>query len=477
MPLLALEFFPDHDFGPIMKGLVIGGLGIFHVFLAEFAIGGGLLMCYFQWLAHNGKSPHARHFLDGYFKALVLISFVLGALTGVGMWFTSIQISAPTIGLMVTQFHWLWATEWTFFCLEITSGYCFYRYGHNLDDHTRMLLLGLYTFAAWMSLFWINGILSWQLTPGGWTPQNHAVWEGFFNPSFFPSLLYRSASAMAIAGLTACIMINTMKDLNRDQRTVLINQTSRFLLAMIPMPLFGLWYFAVLPADSRGWVLGGSVAMTMFLALSVGSSVLIGGYVLIGLVRQKLYINGATATLLVVLAFGATAGGEFVREGLRKPFTVRGVLYSNSITPDEVAHLRKIGCVAHDPYPLLDPASYPNEQIRHGAKVYRLQCAICHTYDGANGLGPMTASWSPDQLRMNIAKLQRTKTFMPPFAGSAEDLEALVQLLRWHNAGSPANWPRSSNPADLAHIQRWLDEVGPWPAQDPRFAQIAAEGH
>ena len=36
------------DLGPLMKGMVIGGLGIFHVFLAQFAIGGGMLLCYLQ---------------------------------------------------------------------------------------------------------------------------------------------------------------------------------------------------------------------------------------------------------------------------------------------------------------------------------------------------------------------------------------------------------------------------------------------
>ena len=38
-----------------------------------------------------------------------------------------------------------------------------------------------------MSLFWINGILSWQLTPGAFY-DTHRVWDGFFNPTFFPSL-------------------------------------------------------------------------------------------------------------------------------------------------------------------------------------------------------------------------------------------------------------------------------------------------
>jgi cytochrome bd-type quinol oxidase subunit 1 len=159
-----MTYYPQNDFGPLIKGMVIGGLGIFHVFLAQFAIGGGMLMCFFQWRAAHRADAVARRFLDGYFRVLVLISFVLGALTGVAMWFTTIQISAGTIGTMVDEFHWIWATEWTFFCLEIVSGYMFYRYSHELPDGARMTLLVLYAIAAWFSLFWINGILSWQLT-------------------------------------------------------------------------------------------------------------------------------------------------------------------------------------------------------------------------------------------------------------------------------------------------------------------------
>ncbi len=58
--------YPVNDFGPLMKGLQSGGLGIFHVFTAHFAIGGGMLLCYFQWLAKTGRSRPARAFTDGY---------------------------------------------------------------------------------------------------------------------------------------------------------------------------------------------------------------------------------------------------------------------------------------------------------------------------------------------------------------------------------------------------------------------------
>jgi cytochrome d ubiquinol oxidase subunit I len=460
-----MPVYPVNDFGPAMKGLVIGGLGIFHVFLAEFAIGGGILMTYFQWLAMTGREPKARQVLDSYFKVLVLISFVTGALTGVAMWFTSIQISPVTIGRMVDVFHWVWAIEWLFFWVEVLAGYTFYRWGHLMADSSRLALLAIYSVAGFGSLFWINGILSWQLTPGEWVETGN-LWAGFFNRTFWPSLLYRTIACVVIAGLVIAVLVNTMVELDREDRRRLVHHAARFMSAILLMPIAGVWFLAALPADSRSWVTGGSIAMTLFLNLAVGASVLIGGYVVIALWRQRMAINGATATLLLALAFGATAGGEFVREGARKPYTIREVLYSNAIAADDVARLREVGCTTGDPYPLRE--HYPSEQLSLGALTFRSQCSICHTMRGVNSLEHLMGSWSQDQQRLNVAKLQWTKGFMPPFAGTAEELEALVQLVRWETAGRPATWDVSSDPEDLAQIRAWLAEAGPRPATEPR---------
>ncbi len=462
---MALPYYPVNDFGPLMKGLVIGGVGILHVFLAQFAIGGGMLMFAFERRAQRGDAD-ARAFVDGYFKVLVLVSFVVGALTGVAMWFTTIQVGARTIGLMLDEFHWLWATEWVWFAVEVVAGYAFYRFGPRLGDAARLRLLGLYALASWMSLFWINGILSWQLTPGRWL-DGEGMWAGFFNPSFWPSLLFRTAVAATLAALVACVVINTMT-LAAERKRALIRRAAVFAVPIATMPLLALWFMAVIPSDSRQWLLGGSMPMTMFVGVAAGASLLIGGYVILAILIKKLTLNIATATLLLALAFGATAAGEFVREGARKPYTVRGVLYSTSLTPDEVRVLRVEGAVTHDPYPLRDEARYPDAQLRHGAKVFRALCDACHTMKGANAVVHLVQTWSDDQLRLNISKLQRTKGFMPPFAGNAEDVEALVQLLRWERAGAPASWRTLGEPSALPQIQRWLDEVGTAPAQEAR---------
>ncbi|HZJ67398.1 MAG TPA: cytochrome ubiquinol oxidase subunit I, partial [Kofleriaceae bacterium] len=234
----TMPYYPVNDFGPLMKGLVIGGVGIVHVFLAQFAIGGGMLMLYLERLGQRGRQD-ARTFVDGYFRVLVLVSFVVGALTGVAMWFTTIQVGARTIGLMIDEFHWLWATEWVWFAVEITAGYAFYRCGPQLGGRARVRLLALYALASWMSLFWINGILAWQLTPGAWA-DGGGVWTGFFNASFWPSLLFRTVVAMTLAALAACVVINTM-DLPRERAAALIRRASRFGVPIVAMPALALW--------------------------------------------------------------------------------------------------------------------------------------------------------------------------------------------------------------------------------------------
>lgn len=451
--------FPVNDYGPLMPGLVMAGVAILHVFLAQFAVGGGFLLCYFQWLAMTGRNEYARRFVEGFFKILLMISFVMGALTGVGIWFTSIQISAATIGEMVFNFHWIWATEWTFFCLEIVAGYCFYRYHQRLSDRTSLTLLALYTFAAWMSLFWINGILSWQLTPGDWVQSRELV-DGFFNPSFWPSLFFRTVVCLTLASLVGCVVVNLIPDLDRDAQRSLINRAAHLMLPMLLMPVLGAWFLWAMPADSRSWVLGGSPAMMMFFMISVGASVAIGGYALLGLWLQRLYINGATATLLLLLAFGATAGGEFVREGSRKPYSIRYVVYSSGIVPEEVGRLREIGSVTNDPYPVINEPDCPNPTVLLGAKVFRRQCAVCHTMEGTNGVAHLTQTWDLSQMRLNIAKLQQTKPYMPPFSGTPTELDALVHYIRWVLDDRPAQFDYQQDDAVLAQIQIWLDEAG-----------------
>jgi len=315
-------------------------MGIVHVLLAQMAIGGGILLCYFERLRRSGRSKYAGRFITGSFQGVVLVSFVLGALTGVAMWFVAIQLSPRRIGELVDEFHWIWATEWTFFCVEAVTGYAYVRYQDRLSGRDRLTLLGLYSVTSWFSLFWINGIVSSQLTPGR-LMQTHRLWSVFFNASFWPSLFYRTVAAMAIAGLGACVVINVSGPEDRDARRDLMGHALKFLAPMVLLPVLGIWFLASLPVDGPSWGPGWTVAGSICLGVTAVASLLVGACGLGAIWRGKLEIGGFATALLCVSAFAATAGGELVCEAIREPDSLRQEWFPDSLRQDDLAKERR----------------------------------------------------------------------------------------------------------------------------------------
>ena len=141
-----------------------------------------------------------------------------------------------------------------------------------------------------------------------------------------------------------------------------------------------------------------------------------------------------------------------------------------------MSRLRQVGCLADDPYPVKRTQEFPNDQLRRGARVFRRQCSVCHTLRGANALMHLTGAWDVNQMRMNLAKLQQTKPFMPPFAGTAAELEALVQFILWSSAGEPTRWKFTDDLAVLEQIDRWMQEAGSEPGEFDRNHRVTGSG-
>ncbi len=203
-----------------------------------------------------------------------------------------------------------------------------------------MLLLVFYTAAAWSSLFWISGALSFEQTHGSFEPIHdrwpvaHNVWSGFFNPSFWPSLMYRTVAAMAIAALASCVVINVASSLEQQARHELIGHATRFLVPLVLMPLIGTWFLTSTAPDKHSGVLGANVTTTALLGIGIGGSLFFGGYALGVLRYQRFYLDGIAASALCAMALAATAGGEFVRESVRRPSSIGPVLQGSSLHAD-----------------------------------------------------------------------------------------------------------------------------------------------
>ena len=66
----------------------------------------------------------------------------------------------------------------------------FYTFG-KMRPRQHLTVGWIYFICAWMSLFIITGIIDFMLTPGAWL-ENGSFWSGFFNPTFWPSLFFRT---------------------------------------------------------------------------------------------------------------------------------------------------------------------------------------------------------------------------------------------------------------------------------------------
>jgi cytochrome d ubiquinol oxidase subunit I len=453
--------YPHFAVSHLGGGMLVAIVAIVHVVIAHVAVGAGLFLAISHSWAVRRNDPLLLDFLRRYSRYLVLVPFVAGAVTGVGIWVTISLASPPATSALIHLFVWAWAMEWVFFIVEIAAGYVYYYGWGRLTPGRHAAVAWIYAVAAFMSLFIINGIITFMLTPGDWKPpgewvgvsDQQAFWRALFNPSFWPSLSLRTISCLAFAGITVAIVANFARDYTREQRRRIINLGSYTLAPFGLMVPVAIWYFATLPPDSRRYATGGAVAMTLFMAFGLVASLFIGGYAYFGLIRRKSYINRETSLLLFAVAFVATGAMEFVREGVRKPYLIHGYLYCNGVpaAPAWRERLSRDGILAHAPFAY--PPGMTLAQVRalplareRGQYVYNAQCRSCHEPGGLNAIEPLINHASRKLVTEMTAELHQLRGYMPPFVGTPQEMHDLVEY-ELYLADSKTYEPPATQPA------------------------------
>ena len=301
--------YPLFEVPKLGGGMLIAIVAIIHVCIAHTAVGAGFFIAFAHTRAVRRNDTLLLDFLKRYSLVLVLVSLIAGAVTGVGIWITISLVSPVATSALIHLFVWGWAIEWVFFLVEIVAAYVYYYGWHRLTPKRHVAVAWIYCISAFMSLVVINGIITFMLTPGTWKPPfdpsgpsaQAGFWIALFNPTYWPSLLLRTISALAFAGISVAVVANFIRDYSRQQRQQVINVGSYLLVPIGLMAPLAIWYFAVLPPSARHFALGGAIAMTLFLLFGLTSSLYITGYAYFGLIRQKRYINRQTSLLLLAV--------------------------------------------------------------------------------------------------------------------------------------------------------------------------------
>jgi hypothetical protein len=364
----------------------------------------------------------------------------------VGIWFIIALVQPAATSSLIHTFVFGWAIEWVFFIGEIVALLIYhYRFG-KMDARSHMILGWLYFIFAWLSLFIINGILGFMLTPGKWIETGN-FWLGFFNPSFLPALIFRTSISVIFAGVFGLVTGAWSRD--EEIRKLVFRICSRWMyIPVAVLVLSGLYYTRVISEESFQNIFHFNREVDPFTALLIISSIALFGLGLFTLFRLPQSVQKAGALVLVVIAFAWMAGFEYTREIARKPFVLYGHMYSTGIAPGEVPLLNKEGFLKHAKWAKIKEVT-EDQQMEAGAEILRLQCLSCHTLDGYNGLINKSDKLTERGLEALLTGMGRVNNYMPPFVGTIQEKKALAAYLYRELQGKTGQPLESLQPEDI----------------------------
>ncbi len=408
--------YPFWDAG-ISYGVLMAVIAVLHVFVSHFAIGGGLYLVLFEHAARRASDSSRLEFLQRLSKFFVLVTLVFGALSGVGIWFVIGVLNPAATEVLIHHFVWAWATEWTFFVVEIATAIIYYYGWRRMSARDHLIVGWIYFAAAWLSLFVINGIITFMLTPGRWLESGN-FWDGFFNPTFWPSLILRSGVSIMLAGLYALLVAS--RHPSGKFKAKLIRQNALWGIAglMVIGPAL-YWYWQAIPSPIMAVALQkmpipiASIHYSYWLAGGIASLLLLFGL----LFPRKFSLPIALTGMLLGLGWFGTF--EWFRESVRKPYVIMEYMYGNAL---EVTHAE-----TYKSSGLLAKMSYRSGN--DGIDLFRRTCRSCHTLGGYNSLRAVFDGTDQSFIAAVVRATNRLKGNMPPFFGTVQEAEAIADYI------------------------------------------------
>lgn len=427
--------FPTWYVPGASNGFIIAMVAVVHVFVAQFAVGGGIYLVWMERRAHALNSTPMLYWLKRHTFFFLLLTMVFGGLSGVGIWFTMSVANAAATHALIHSFLWAWAAEWVFFLVEIVALLIYY-YSYPLmlegkfNQRTHMTVGLIYAVSGWMSLFLINGVICFMLTPGT-ALESGSLAEGFFNPTSWPSLLFRTALSLILAGMFAMFTASRIQEAEVKHKVIKLSSL------WVCIPLLALlaaswWYFTALPPDRQAAILRRTADMYPFL-LGYGwvlpLIMLLGVFAFVRAEKLRLPL----AVLILCSGFVLVGSFEWMREAGRRPWIIPHYMYSSTVRPEDGRFINRHGVAEFSAWLRMYDERHKGDEdfmVKRGAILFAQQCGTCHAIGGPKlNIVPRLRHLTEDGLYSQISGQGIATSYMPPFYGSRHDYAALTEYL------------------------------------------------
>ncbi len=424
------------------SGWVIAIIATIHVLFSHASVGGAVM---FGWLANvavRKNRPEYLSFIRRYGLFLLIFSYVLGSITGPGIWFSATIASPRGISALIHSFVWVWATEWVFFIIEIIGVYLLVYLAGKVDPKTHTRIAVIFGFASVATLLVIVGILSFMMWPGSadWYVTG-GVLKAFFGANTFAQIFVRLAFVLTISAVVGGIVAAGITRAE-DKRAVARVLGVFGLLGAVGGYCAFQWYMLTLPENAYELIytrLPGHFGEIML----VGLGITVLWFMLTMVKPGVLRVWSASLMTLVILVAGI-APEEMSREILRKPWVAGQYLYGNQLIGRDVPALgikNEMPVVAekgilkvHPFVPEALRTVTDANKLEAGRAVALTMCSNCHSLS-STGIRPLSRFFPAAATESSIADylgagLYRGHTmYMPPAPLPADERAALAAYI------------------------------------------------
>ncbi|MEN2993737.1 MAG: cytochrome C [Thermodesulfovibrio sp.] len=419
--------YPIWELYFLNSGTIVALIAVLHVFVSHFAVGGGVFLWLTDLKSFKEGNIALRNYVRRHIWFFLLLTMVFGGVSGVGIWF-SIALSNPwATSVLIHTFVFAWAIEWVFFIVEIISLLIYYYKFDTLSDRDRLKIAFIYAVAAWLSLFVINGIITFMLTPGEWL-KTGSFWDGFFNPTNLPSLFFRTAICIMFAGLFG--FVTAVFEKNQILRQQLLKYCIKWLYVPVPfLFIFGFWYFYSIPENARFTNFILNKQTTNAVNVFIIASVLVYILALILVSKTSQLIQKIAVFVLLLIGLSWIGSFEYMREYARKPYVIYGYMYSSSVLVHDEERINKEGFLKLAKWSTIKEVTEENKLIA-GKEIFNLQCLSCHTIRGIkNDIVEKTEGLTYWGILSQLYGQGKILDYMPKFIGNEKEMKALAEFI------------------------------------------------
>ncbi len=444
-PIFHLDFFGDR--------LLIAVIAIVHVIINHaLAVGFIPLVALFEYRGYRESktNPEEGKKWDELGYKFMFVSFLIttsiGALTGVGIWFSTALVSPNGIGSLIRVFFDAWFTEWIVFVLEVVFVMIYFLTWKNSRRSEKAKLRHIFAGGAlavfsWLTMAIIVGILGYMMDTGSWTGSQTLV-DGFFNPIYLPQLMFRTPLAFVMGGSVVMLLVAFYLKEDTEFRGKVFKSMALWMFLWTPHVLAaGIFYYHRIP-DLMVGNIPVAVATQQFqnwysylIYLLIATIILS----MLAAVWAALAPKRTSKALLVVpiIAVILTLGWfERIREFIRKPYVIEEYMYSNLMRVDDYPLYQKEGILKHSTFISTSEVTEDNI-LEAGKNVFLVACSRCHTTGGLNSVVTKFENlFAKDGGKLNkqdvvnyIPAMNLARYYMPPFPGNDKELDALAEYV------------------------------------------------